>query len=1272
MSASKTTESDVACVLLTKYPTNNIKTFKTQYENRALAKYGSTGGILKANKEKEFPPPGVPKTVKNATGQKKTKQLARLAAYKIKVKEILEEEKLYKEQKLKLFGDLKSHISKGSLDDIMLSADYAEADVNNDPLKLWRIVLDTHNLGSGLVSEQKHSLLTDHLNGLNQEELGLSLPEYIAEFRRSYEAVTEADIPVSVSNIIWRFFNSLEQETFGQYVTDLYDDNKGKEIPTTLERAFQVASAHAAKHIGRQNARLDRKRRRPTSNNKNQSELNATSTSDNKLVANLNNDSNNNKNKNRKRNRRGNNHHNNNNNNNNNNNSNNNNNNRINSNNNNGARGGNNRHNNNNSKCQNQRNINNNNNNYNNNGNKTFKCSLCDMDNHSTADCGKVKQLIAQQKASMNNNGSSANSNRNNSSSKPTYYTVHSLPDIKPIFMISIKRAYNSRRAPLGGAKCGPPHRLETILDSGASISLFSSDEELTNLREGEPIVIHGVSNKRVMCSTIGTHPIFGDVYFRPRACAVNILSLSKARERFYVEMDRHENCFHLTPHHDDTVHHLFECYDDLYVYRTKGVSQSLVAAAVGKAFARCSLDNIEVGARQPHKGEVVRVQDLVLHAAACEPASTIVYPALRTPGGKHYTAEQVQRATECQWFHQRCGHPGKNAMLETLKNNVFSDNHLTVRDYANMEDIFGPCQACIKGKMTAPEAVTKSRPEPAAIGTVVHADIVFVFAEPYLLTEEDASHHLAIVKLKNKSKDDLTSEFDAVLSYYRSHGHEVKEFRTDHERNLASTRTSLGHKGVVLTQAPAGNHSRKLERQMRVLRERMRVLLGALPYILPYKLYRYMAEFVVTSLNNLANTATGGRSPREIITGKKPSLRHSCRCTFGELLLCHVPNAKDKLLPTAELCIFLNHEQTSRGEVLVYAVERNKVVTRAKFVPATITDTIIKALNSISSDSPPPVVDREEGKLCDEEVAVSDDCVEERNALNRRTTGTDTAASSAADVQGSQPSTADHADQSTHSSQSSLSAGSEVFTQLAPPDHIYSRVRFASPDRHKGESDSSTPGGSSPVMEPEPPPPPDARPTDTPMSAVERSVPTLPDARPTDTLMSAAERSVPSLPDARPPGDTLSSAVERTAAESSRRYPKRDITPNSKYINLLHHIVLNMSIKQARNKFGDIADQVVIEELQQLVDKHVFHLVDFRSLSRDERQLIISLLPCLHQREVQAERGLRQAEGAASGGRAPTRQKPLPESQLANSRPVGLSHRRLHRCEREAIHSHC
>jgi hypothetical protein len=90
------------------------------------------------------------------------------------------------------------------------------------------------------------------------------------------------------------------------------------------------------------------------------------------------------------------------------------------------------------------------------------------------------------------------------------------------------------------------------------------------------------------------------------------------------------------------------------------------------------------------------------------------------------------------------------------------------------------------------------------------------------------------------------------------------------------------------------------------------------------------------------------------------------------------------------------------------------------------------------------------------------------------------------------------------------------------------------------------------------------------------------------------------------------------------------------------------MSIKQTGNKFGDIADQVVIEELQQLVDKHVFHLVDFRSLSRDERQLIISLLPCLHQREVQAERGLRQAEGAASGGRAPT-------GQLASSRSVGF-----------------
>jgi hypothetical protein len=150
-----------------------------------------------------------------------------------------------------------------------------------------------------------------------------------------------------------------------------------------------------------------------------------------------------------------------------------------------------------------------------------------------------------------------------------------------------------------------------------------------------------------------------------------------------------------------------------------------------------------------------------------------------------------------------------------------------------------------------------------------------------------------------------------------------VKEIYTDHEHNLGSTAVQLGHKGVLLTQAPAKGHSRNLERQVRTLRERMRVILTTLLYLLPVKLYRYMVEFIITSLNNGTNTITSARTPREIITGVKPSLRHSARCAFGELLWCKVPEPATKSSPSAELCIFLNHEQNSRGAVLVYVIGR-------------------------------------------------------------------------------------------------------------------------------------------------------------------------------------------------------------------------------------------------------------------------------------------------------------------------------------------------------------
>eukprot|EP01034_Spumella_vulgaris_P022924 gene22924-29102_t len=812
-----------------------------------------------------------------------------------------------------------------------------------------------------------------------------------------------------------------------------------------------------------------------------------------------------------------------------------------------------------------------------------YKCPWCRMDNHDANNCSVLRRVSDQRHdggAEQGGGGgqqikaiTQSNTQSNTSTLRPTYYVAnHVMHWLSPSACAFIAGAVRSS--------------VLTILDSGASINIFSEGSSLSNIRKGVPIIVKGVADSRVECSIIGTHSVFGDVYLAADSnFGVNILSVSVLRKSFNFQIDEGATKFHLTPHSSPSEHFLFECAMDsssgLYVYQESGMSSAFIASIVAPVDRQFSVPESQQFAMQCFE--------------------TGVYAALKGLSGKFYSAEQVKRASECKEFHERTGHQGKQATLDSLDANTFSDNHLTSRDYLAMEDIWGPCPNCIQGKMTAPAAVSKSRTEPPVVGEKLHADIVFVHGDPYLLAEEDQSLYLAVMKLQlGKSKLSLEREFDALLSHFSSYGHKVKEIYTDHENNLGSTAVHLGHKGVLLTQAPAKGHSPKLERQVRTLRERMRTILTTLRYTLPNKLYRYLVEYIVTCLNNGTNSITSNRSPREIITGVKPSLRHSARCTFGEVLWCKVPEPTSKSAPSAELCIFLNHQQSSRGEVLVYVVGRNRVLTRAKFTRAVLSAEIIGLINAISSVEEVQTQEVESSDVAEpsetqpeEDFKFNSTAEDGIEPEGHSLTSTDTA-EPGAPQRGSRPVSVSAPNEPRHGS----------FTPQPIP--INKRAERILHPGHKGVETGNPVSPEGLEVEPEPPPQQSSSighkrarfsPDHTDNEARRGSDHTDRDTHselqrmldsnvfhPVDSPLSASTNQQRST-------DAPSSGSEPVQGETPSGRPRRDVKPNSK------------------NKYGDIADTVVIEELQQMLDKQVFHPVDFRALSLEQRQLIISCL---------------------------------------------------------------
>eukprot|EP00975_Prorocentrum_lima_P027612 5804343-Prorocentrum_lima.AAC.1 len=67
-------------------------------------------------------------------------------------------------------------------------------------------------------------------------------------------------------------------------------------------------------------------------------------------------------------------------------------------------------------------------------------------------------------------------------------------------------------------------------------------------------------------------------------------------------------------------------------------------------------------------------------------------------------------------------GHVSYNKLMNGLTNNTITGTHLTARDVENCLEIFGPCQACLAGKRTAPSYRHQSMTEPAnKVGDIIH-----------------------------------------------------------------------------------------------------------------------------------------------------------------------------------------------------------------------------------------------------------------------------------------------------------------------------------------------------------------------------------------------------------------------------------------------------------------------------------------------------------------------------------------------------------------------
>ena len=225
---------------------------------------------------------------------------------------------------------------------------------------------------------------------------------------------------------------------------------------------------------------------------------------------------------------------------------------------------------------------------------------------------------------------------------------------------------------------------------------------------------------------------------------------------------------------------------------------------------------------------------------------------------------------------------------------------------------------------------------------------------EPYLLTVDDNTGHLASVKCASRKLEAAVEAVLKVKSSYAAYSHIIKSVRSDREAAFIAMETQLGLEGIHLDRTSAGRHAKVAERSIRTIKDHVRAVKAGLPFRLPLDLMQHLVADVVASINAGVNTKTGIRSPRELLTGTKLSVDRLYKLKFGTIAVFKLPKGRlPDDSPRGVYGMVIGRDMFTQGAFKVYLLGTRSIITSDRYVQTELTADLIASINKLADADP-------------------------------------------------------------------------------------------------------------------------------------------------------------------------------------------------------------------------------------------------------------------------------------------------------------------------------
>jgi len=304
-------------------------------------------------------------------------------------------------------------------------------------------------------------------------------------------------------------------------------------------------------------------------------------------------------------------------------------------------------------------------------------------------------------------------------------------------------------------------------------------------------------------------------------------------------------------------------------------------------------------------------------------------------------------------------GYPSIVDFKNAVKNNLINNCPVTIQDIVAAEKIYGPDIAALKGKTVRKQPMrvnTEIIEVPEHIKKMHHnvilgGDILFVNGHPFLITFSNNIKLTTSENMANRNVKTIMNGLTKVINLYNSRGFNVKMMMMDND--FAPLESDLNEKGVILNTTGANDHVPAVERNNRVIRERVRAGWSRLPYkaCIPKIIVQALVENCVMWINNFPrkNGVSKTIGPRALMGARKLDFNIDCKCEFGQYVQTHeYEEPRNSLADRTLGAICLGPTGNRQGTYKFMSLRTGKLIKCGAWTEVPMTDEVIRRVIEI------------------------------------------------------------------------------------------------------------------------------------------------------------------------------------------------------------------------------------------------------------------------------------------------------------------------------------